>query len=113
MNQTQETHLKVLRRLEENPDLTQRELAEALGISLGKANYCLKALIGKGWIKANNFKNSRNKSAYAYLLTPSGLEEKARITVHFLKQRISDYEQIKREIAELEQEVHNNIGSIE
>lgn len=108
MNQTLETHLKVLRRLEENPDLTQRELAEALGISLGKANYCLKALIEKGWVKANNFKNSRNKAAYAYLLTPSGLEEKARITVRFLKQRIRDYEQIKGEIAELEQEVRNN-----
>ena len=108
MNQSQETHLKVLRQLEENPDLTQRELATALGISLGKANYCLKALVEKGWIKANNFKNSRNKAAYVYLLTPNGLEEKARITVRFLKQRIRDYEQIKREIEELEQEVRNN-----
>jgi EPS-associated MarR family transcriptional regulator len=103
---TQETHLKVLRKLEENPEITQRELAQDLGVSLGKVNYCLKALAEKGWIKANNFKNSNNKAAYAYLLTPRGLEEKARITVHFLKQRMRDYEQIKREIEELEAEVN-------
>ena len=71
MNETTETHLKVLRLLEENPDITQRELARALGISLGKANYCLKALIDRGWVKVNNFRSSDKKSAYAYLLTPA------------------------------------------
>ena len=102
----QETHLKVLRHLEANPEITQRELAQELGVSLGKVNYCLKALIDRGWVKVNNFRNSDNKAAYAYLLTPSGLEEKTRITVRFLKQRIKDYEQLKREIAELEAEVN-------
>ena len=74
-------------------------------MSLGKANYCLRALMDKGWIKARNFKNSNRKAAYAYLLTPSGLEEKAKITVHFLKQRMRDFEQIKKEISILESEV--------
>lgn len=115
MNQINpETHLKVLRQIEANPSITQRELAQELGISLGKANYCLKALIDRGWVKARNFRSSSNKKAYAYLLTPSGLEEKAHITVRFLKQRMRDYEQIKQEIAELEAEVNggkNRLGS--
>ncbi|MFC1719516.1 MarR family EPS-associated transcriptional regulator [Pseudomonadota bacterium] len=106
MNQTNDTHLKVLRRIEENPEITQRELAQELGVSLGKVNYCLKALIDRGWIKANNFRNSNNKAAYAYLLTPSGIEEKAKITVHFLKQKMHEYEQLRSEIAELEAEVN-------
>ena len=107
LNQTnQETHLKVLREIEGNPEITQRELAQQLGVSLGKVNYCLKALIDRGWVKANNFKNSNNKAAYAYLLTPNGIEHKAKITVRFLKQRMSDYEEIKQEIAELEAEVN-------
>ena len=106
MNQTnQEIHLKVLREIEGNPEITQREMAQHLGVSLGKVNYCLKALIDRGWVKANNFRNSNNKAAYAYLLTPSGIEEKAKITVRFLKQRIRDYEQIRHEIEELEAEV--------
>ena len=111
MNQTTDTHLKVLRQIEANPEITQRELAQQLGVSLGKANYCLKALIDRGWVKVNNFKNSNNKAAYAYLLTPSGIEEKSKITVRFLQQRIKDYEQIKREIAELEAEVGIDIQS--
>ena len=101
-----ETHLKVLRQLEARPEITQRELAQQLGVSLGKANYCLKALVDRGWVKVNNFKKSDSKAAYAYLLTPSGIEEKAKITVRFLKQRMKDYEQIKQEIAELEAEVN-------
>ena len=101
-----EAHLKVLREIEANPAITQRELARQLGVSLGKVNYCLKALIDRGWVKVNNFRNSDNKAAYAYLLTPSGIEEKAKITVRFLKQRMHDYQQIKREIAELEAEVN-------
>ena len=103
----QEIHLKVLRHLENDPEITQRELAKKLGISLGKANYCLKALIDKGLIKAGNFKNSNNKSAYIYLLTPKGIEEKSRITIHFLKRKIDEYENLKKEINELRQEIQS------
>ena len=108
MNQSTEIHLKVLREIKGNPEITQRELAQQLNISLGKVNYCLKALIDRGWVKAKNFKNSNNKAAYAYLLTPKGIEEKAKITVRFLRKRMNDYEQIKREIAILEAEVHES-----
>ena len=105
MNQTTETHLKVLRHIEANPEITQRELAQELGISLGKVNYCLKALIQRGWVKASNFKNSNNKSAYAYLLTPTGIERKARITLSYLKRKVEEYESLKTEIEELRREV--------
>ena len=101
----QEIHLKVLRQLEANPDITQRELAQQLGVSLGKANYCLKGLIDRGWVKVNNFKNSNNKAAYAYLLTPKGIEEKARISVRFLKRRMKEYEQLREEIEMLQAEI--------
>ena len=100
-----ETHLTVLRCLEENPEITQRELAQELGVSLGKVNYCLKALIQKGWVKANNFKNSKNKSAYVYLLTPKGIERKAQITVRYLRCKLQEYEMLKKEIDQLKTEV--------
>ncbi len=103
-----EIHLKVLRRLEEKPDITQRQLALQLGVSLGKANYCLRALIDKGFIKARNFKNSDNKRAYLYVLTPHGIEEKSRISVSFLKRKMDEYEQLRREIEELQEEVRAN-----
>ena len=96
MNQTTQIHLKVLRIIEENPEITQRELAQELNISLGKVNYCLKALIQKGWVKANNFKNSNNKSAYAYLLTPKGIERKTKITARYLRSKIEEYESLKK-----------------
>ena len=102
---TQEIHLKVLRHLEGNPDVTQRELAEELGISLGKANYCIKALIERGLVKANNFKNSANKRAYLYILTPKGIETKARISVGFLQRKINEYEALKLEIEQLKIEL--------
>ena len=105
----QEIHLKVLRQLENDPEITQRVLAKELGVSLGKANYCLKALIDKGLVKVANFKNSNNKSAYIYLLTPKGIEEKSRITIHFLKRKIDEYEELRREIDELQQEVQVKI----
>ena len=101
----QETHFKVLRHIEANPEITQRELAQELGISLGKANYCMKALIQKGWVKANNFKNNKNKAAYAYLLTPKGIEQKAQITVRYLKSKLAEYEALKQEIEQLKAEV--------
>lgn len=105
---TPETHLKVLRHLEDNPDVTQRELAEALGISLGKANYCLKALINKGLIKAKNFKNSANKRAYLYILTPKGIEAKTRISINFLQRKIHEYEALRQEIEQLKTELNPN-----
>ena len=111
MSPNQEIHLKVLRHLERRPDVTQRELARLLGISLGKVNYCLNALIDRGWIKANNFKNSNNKAAYAYLLTPRGFEQKAQITLRFLKHKVQEYELLKKEIEELQREVESNGGS--
>lgn len=97
--------------MESNPNVTQRELAEHLGVSLGKANYCLKALIEKGFIKARNFKNSNHKSAYLYVLTPKGMEAKLRISVAFLRRKTHEYEQLKQEIEQLEQEVNGNEGA--
>ena len=99
--QTTETHLKVLRQIEANPEVTQRELAKELGVSLGKVNYCLKALVQRGLVKAKNFKNSKNKSAYIYVLTPKGIEEKSRITLRFLKRKKAEYESLKAEIDQL------------
>ena len=103
---TQEIHLKVLRHIEENPEVTQRELASELGVSLGKANYCLKALMDKGFIKAKNFHNSNNKRAYLYKLTPTGIEAKAKISVAFLRRKMDEYEQLKEEIEQLQTEVN-------
>ena len=104
---TDEIHFRVLRIIESNPEITQRELANELGVSLGKINYCLKGLIEKGWVKANNFKNSNNKLAYLYILTPSGIEQKARITAQFLKRKISEYEELKIEIERLKHEIQS------
>jgi EPS-associated MarR family transcriptional regulator len=100
-----EAHFKLLRIIETQPELTQRELARAMGVSLGKVNYCINALIQKGWIKARNFRNSNNKLAYTYLLTPRGIEQKAATTVRFLKRKVAEYESLKAEIAELRREV--------
>ena len=99
---------KLLKLLEPNPELSQREVAQQLGISLGKVNYCLKALMQKGWIKAANFKNSKNKSGYMYLLTPRGIEGKARFTAQFLQIKIREYEALKAEIEEIRNETRRN-----
>ena len=99
-----DTNYGLLKTLENNPSLSQRDLAKRLGISLGKVNFCLNALIEKGCLKVNNFRNSDNKLAYAYFLTPRGVEEKARITVHFLKYKMQEYEQLRVEIKELKRE---------
>ena len=101
----QEIHLKLLRYLEEHPQVSQRELAEQLGVSLGKANYCLKALVGRGLVKARNFKNNANKRAYLYLLTPKGIEAKARISVRFLQLKMEEYEALRAEIEQLRNEL--------
>jgi EPS-associated MarR family transcriptional regulator len=104
----QEIHLKLLRHLEANPQVSQRELAEHLGVSLGKANYCLQALVEKGLVKARNYKNNANKRAYLYLLTPKGLSEKAQITVRFLQRKIEEHEALYAEIEELRNELKND-----
>lgn len=98
------TSYGLLKTLEDNPSLSQRDLAKRLGISLGKVNFCLNALVEKGCLKVNNFRNSDNKLAYAYLLTPRGVEEKAGITVRFLKYKMEEYERLKGEIEELQRE---------
>ena len=102
-----EAHYKLLRLIESRPDATQRELAQALGVSLGKVNYCVNALIEKGLVKARNFRNSQNKLAYAYLLTPRGIEQKTAVTVQFLRRKVNEYEALRREIAELKREVES------
>jgi len=99
-----ETLFRVLRTLEANPRTSQRELADSMGVSLGKANYCLKALLDKGLIKMQNFRNSRNKLAYAYLLTPAGVTAKAGLTTRFLKRKIAEYEALRDEIEQLKRE---------
>jgi EPS-associated MarR family transcriptional regulator len=96
-----ETHFHVLRLLESNPQMSQRELAKALGVSLGKVNYCLNALLDKGLLKVQNFQGSKSKMAYAYLLTPAGIAEKAGLTRRFLKSKMEEYEQLKLEIESL------------
>jgi len=99
-----DTSYGLLKTLENNPGLSQRDMAKRLGISLGKVNFCLNALVEKGCLKVNNFRNSDNKLAYAYLLTPHGVEEKARMTVRFLKYKMQEYEQLRAEIKELQRE---------
>ena len=101
----EELHYKVLRVLQANPETSQRELARELGISVGKVNYCLKALMERGWVKAQNFRNSRNKLAYTYLLTPRGIEEKTRTAVRFLRARLAEHEMLTHEIEQLRREV--------
>lgn len=102
---TDEYRYKILKLVETKPEISQRELAAELGISLGKANFCLKALIKVGLLKVTNFRNSKNKLAYMYLLTPSGIEEKAKITLRFLTNKMQEYEVLKKEIKSLKQEV--------
>jgi EPS-associated MarR family transcriptional regulator len=102
---TDEYRAKILKKLQDDPQISQRDLARELGISLGRANYCLRALMEKGLIKANNFKNSRNKKAYVYYLTPQGMAEKARATSRFLERKVAEYEALQREIATLKQDM--------
>jgi len=101
----QETRYRLLKRLEAQPGLSQRQLAAELGISVGKVNYCLKALLEKGHIKMVNFRNHHNKRAYLYKLTPAGLLEKAQITGLFLQRKLTEYQALQDEIAELQREV--------
>lgn len=106
-----EMHYKLMRLIEANPELSQRDVARELGVSLGKVNYCLQALIEKGWIKAANFKNSQKKAAYMYLLTPRGLQQKAELTLHFLQVKVREYEALSVEIKRMRLETKGQRGS--
>jgi EPS-associated MarR family transcriptional regulator len=101
---TDEYRYKILKILEVNPEISQRDLARDLDISLGRVNFCLKALIEKGLLKATNFRNSQNKLAYMYLLTPSGIEEKSLMTAQFLKIKMLEYANLEAEIDQLRRE---------
>ncbi len=109
---TDPQRLELLKLLQDQPQMSQRDLAQALGVSLGKANYCLKALMEKGLVKFGNFRKNPDKSIYAYLLTPAGLEEKTRITVAFLKRKVAEYEALEKEIEQLRSDLeHRRIQS--
>ncbi len=104
INSETEESFKILREIDTNPQLSQRELSSRLGFSLGKINFLLRELIDRGLVKAENFKNSNNKRAYLYLLTPTGIETKAKTTYHFLKRKIEEYEKLEKEIEQLKKE---------
>ncbi len=91
-------HLNVLRKIQSKPDSTQRELAKELGFSLGKLNYCIKALMGKGLIKIKNFQKNPDKLVYFYILTPKGITAKAKLTLNFMKRKMKEYDELKSEI---------------
>jgi len=99
-------HFNVLRKIQNKPDSTQRELAEDLGFSLGKLNYCLNALKLKGLVKISNFKNNQNKVGYIYILTPKGIAEKTKLTLNFMKRKMREYDELKNELQE-----KNNVDS--
>lgn len=100
----EEARFQILRLLHANPELTQRELGERVGISLGSVNYCLRALIERGFVKAKNFRSSTNKTGYVYLLTPSGIAEKSLLTAGFLQRKLAEYEALRAEIEQLSSE---------
>ena len=104
-----ERHLKALRLLEQHPEMTQRELAEALGVSVGAANYCLKALGGKGWVKLENFQKNPKKLGYLYLLTPMGIAARAQLTAKFLQRKMAEYEALRAEIDQLKADMEASV----
>jgi EPS-associated MarR family transcriptional regulator len=103
-----EVRYRLMRLVAARPEMSQRELARELGISLGKLNFCLRALVQKGLIKAINFKSSKNKAGYLYFLTPRGADEKARVTVRFLQRKLAEYESIRVEIEEIRQDAEQS-----
>ena len=103
----EDIHFRIMRILQDNPDLTQRELAEMLCMSVGGLNYCLNALIDKGFVKMGNFQKSKNKFKYVYLLTPQGIAEKVALTSRFLKRKMEEYDALKVEIGALKAEVNS------
>ena len=108
----EDTHFRIMRILQDNPDLTQRELADKLGMSVGGLNYCLNALIDQGFVKMANFSKSKNKFKYVYLLTPQGIAEKVALTSRFLKRKMDEYEALKAEIEALKREIPEDEKSI-
>ena len=98
MQNNNQDQFNVLRKINKNPKSTQRQLAEELGFSLGKLNYCLKALKEKRLIKINNFQNNPNKFGYVYILTPKGISKKTKLTLNFMKRKMKEYDELKREI---------------
>lgn len=111
MTPRETAHYRILKLIEAHPEISQRELARALNVSLGKTHYLLKALLDKGLVKANNFRRSDNKLAYAYLLTPAGLAAKLSLTRRFLLHKEREYEGIREEIARLRRELANSVSS--
>lgn len=101
---TDEYRYRILKLLENNPTASQRDIARELGVSLGRVNYCLQALVEKGLVKVNNFRQVESKRAYLYYLTPKGMKEKARVTMRFLKVKLDEYENLKLEVAQLQRE---------
>ena len=101
----QQNQYQILKSLEKDPDCTQRQLSKDLDISLGNVNYCLKNLVEKGFVKIDNFRKSKNKTQYSYLLTPKGIEEKAKLTIEFIKIKTQEYNRLKNEIEDLKSEV--------
>lgn len=101
---TDEYRYRILKLLENSPAASQRDIARELGVSLGRVNYCLQALVEKGLIKVNNFRRIESRRGYLYYLTPKGMQEKARVTVRFLKVKLNEYETLKREVAQLQRE---------
>jgi EPS-associated MarR family transcriptional regulator len=101
----EDTYFRIMRLVEEQPYISQRDMAEKVGISLGSLNYCLKALMDKGFVKLENFQNSKHKSKYAYILTPSGIAKKVSVTGRFLKRKLQEYEALKVEIDSLKSQV--------
>ena len=104
----EEIQLKVLRRLQQTPEVSQRVLAKELGISLGSINFCFQALVEKGWVKMQNFSQSKNKLRYAYLLTPTGVAEKSKLTTEFMKRKVAEYKALQDEIESLKAEISIN-----
>ncbi|HMC23542.1 MAG TPA: MarR family EPS-associated transcriptional regulator [Thermoanaerobaculia bacterium] len=102
---TDEVRYRLLRYLEQHPEASQRELAQHLGVSVGKINYCVKALIAKGLVKMRNFRGSRKKLTYAYILTPKGIEEKINVTYRFLRRKMEEYDSVSAEIERLNREL--------
>ncbi len=109
MSTKDEITYRVIHLLEATPDLTQRELATQVGISVGAVNYCVNALIDKGWVKMHNFAYSKNKFKYVYLLTPKGVVQKSRLTQSFLSRKLAEYERLKNEIEELQALTSNDL----
>ncbi len=106
----EELSYKVLKTFEEEPEISQRKLSKKFNISLGMMNYLVKELVKKGLVKMERFRKNPNKKVYRYILTPKGMEEKARLTYHFLKRKMEEYERLQREIEELKKEVEKENG---